>query len=265
MADTTALIKVKDVSQTFLAGKEQVRAVKEASFEIQPNTFNIVYGPSGSGKTTLLNTLVGLQKPTSGQVILQDKDVYKLNSDELAALRANKIGIVLQTNYWVNSLNVLDNISLPLLFLGYNRKAANNIAKMSLERAKMTAYAKKYPTYLSGGEQQRVAIARALANDPLFIVTDEPTGNLDTANGDAVMELLQNIKDEYRRTVILVTHNMEYLPLADKILHIQDGIVEELASDNIQEKTDKLIEDIRKRTTYFKNLNLGSKAISRSV
>lgn len=136
---------------------------------------------------------------------------------------------------------------------------------MSLERAKMTAYAKKYPTYLSGGEQQRVAIARALANDPLFIVTDEPTGNLDTANGDAVMELLQNIKDEYRRTVILVTHNMEYLPLADKILHIQDGIVEELASDNIQEKTDKLIEDIRKRTTYFKNLNLGSKAISRSV
>ena len=265
MAENTTLIKVDKVSQTFLTGKEQVKAIKEASFEIQQNTFNIVYGPSGSGKTTLLNTLVGLQKPTSGQVILQDKDVYKLNSDELAALRANKIGIVLQTNYWVNSLNVLDNISLPLLFLGYNRKAANNIAKMSLERAKMTAYAKKYPTYLSGGEQQRVAIARALANDPLFIVTDEPTGNLDTANGDAVMELLQNIKDEYRRTVILVTHNMEYLPLADKILHIQDGIVEELASDNIQEKTDKLIEDIRKRTTYFKNLNLGSKAISRSV
>ncbi len=265
MAENTTLIKVDKVSQTFLTGKEQVKAIKEASFEIQQNTFNIVYGPSGSGKTTLLNTLVGLQKPTSGQVILQDKDVYKLNSDELAALRANKIGIVLQTNYWVNSLNVLDNISLPLLFLGYNRKAANNIAKMSLERAKMTAYAKKYPTYLSGGEQQRVAIARALANDPLFIVTDEPTGNLDTPNGDAVMELLQNIKEEYRRTVILVTHNMEYLPLADKILHIQDGIVEELASDNIQEKTDKLIEDIRKRTTYFKNLNLGSKAISRSV
>lgn len=265
MQDNLALIKVKNISQTFLVGKEQVRAIKDASFEIQQNTFNIIYGPSGSGKTTLLNTLVGLQKPTSGQVVLQDKDVYKLSSDELAYLRANKIGIVLQTNYWVKSLSVLDNISLPLLFLGYNKKTANDIALLSLERVKMTSFKNKYPTYLSGGEQQRIAVARAIVNDPLFILTDEPTGNLDTINGDAMMELLQNIKEEYKHTVILVTHNMEYLPLADKLLHIQDGVLEEITSDNVQERTDKLIEDTRKRTTYFKNLNANSKILEKVI
>ena len=265
MADNTILIRAENITQTFLAGKELVKAIKEASFEIQQNTFNIIFGPSGSGKTTLLNTLVGLQKPTSGQVILQDKNVYKLSSDELAYLRANKIGIVQQTNYWIKSLNVLDNISLPLLFLGYNKNTANKIAMLALERVKMGSFRKKYPIYLSGGEQQRIAIARAIASDPLFIVTDEPTGNLDTPNGDAVMELLQGIKQEFKHTIILVTHNMEYLPLADKLLHIQDGVLEELASNNIQEKTDKLIEDIRQRTTYFKNLNLNSNIVSKGI
>ncbi len=244
---SVALIKATNIRQEFKVGDEVITPLKGATFEIGENSFNIVYGPSGSGKSTLLNVLTGLQNPTSGKVLFEGRDVYALKPDELAHFRANQIGIVYQTNYWVKSLNVIENVSMPLYFLGYTRPKAAKIAMTALERINMGGYAKKFPVLLSGGEQQRIAMARALVNNPLFIIADEPTGSLDSKNGDMIMNLLQNCQTEFKRTVILVTHNMEYLPLADHLLHIQDGEVQEMSNASIQTATNDMIDEMRER------------------
>ena len=248
------MIKASNVDQQFQVGEEMIQPLKNVSFDILENTFNIIFGPSGSGKSTLLNVLTGLQRPTSGTVLFEDKNVYKFHPDELAYFRANRIGIMYQTNYWVKSLNVLDNVSLPLYFLGHSRASAAKMALDSLSRIGMENYAKKYPAFLSGGEQQRVALARALASDPMFIIADEPTGSLDSKNGDKVMTLLRRCQTEFNRTIILVTHNMEYLPLADNLLKIQDGQVLQMPHENINKTTDSLIGEIKERITRLSKM-----------
>jgi ABC-type lipoprotein export system ATPase subunit len=241
------IVKASNVQQSFQVGDETITPLKDVSFELGENSFNIIYGPSGSGKSTLLNVLTGLQRPTKGVVTFEGRDIYSLKPDALAYFRANRIGIVYQTNYWVNSLSVIDNISMPLYFMGYSRAKANKIAQQALDQVNMGDYAKKSPILLSGGEQQRVAMARALAADPLFIIADEPTGSLDSKSGDMIMDLLRVCQQDLKRTVILVTHNMEYLPLADHLLHIEDGQVTELVNESIQKTTDSLMRDMRER------------------
>ena len=241
------LIQAKDIYQSFIVGGEKIEVLKGISFNIKDNTFNIVYGPSGSGKSTLLNILTGLQKPTSGLITFNKEDVYNFKSNKLAQFRAHRIGFVYQQNFWVKSLNVLENISLPLYFLGYSRSRSAPLAMLALERVGMQSYAKKRPLFLSGGEQQRIAMARALVNDPLFIIADEPTGSLDSKNGDMIMNLLQNCRDEFRRTVILVTHNMEYLPLADHLIHIEDGQIEDMQNEDIEQTTKDLMDRLKGR------------------
>ncbi len=240
-------IDIENVEQDFISGSERVNVLKKVSCKITENSFTIIYGASGSGKSTLLNILSGLQHPTKGSVRFSGEDIYGLTPDELAHFRANKIGIVYQTNYWVKSLNVIENVSMPLYFLGYNRQKAAKLAMLALERVNMQDYAKKYPILLSGGEQQRIGLARALANDPLFVIADEPTGSLDSKNGDAVMSVLEQAQSEFRRTVILVTHNMEYLPLADSLLHIQDGSVTIMDGSSIKQTTEDLMDATRDR------------------
>lgn len=215
------------------------------------NSFNVIYGASGSGKSTILNIITGLQKPTQGNITFKDQDIYKLKADDLARFRASRIGIIYQQNFWVSSLNVLENVALPLYFLGYNKSLAKDMAMISLERIDMQSYAKKYPTLMSGGEQQRVAVARALVNDPLFIIADEPTGSLDTTNGDKVMDLLRKAHSDSLRTIILVTHNMEYLPLADNLLHVQDGTVESSKDESITQITNSLMDSMKTRLNEF--------------
>lgn len=233
--------------QQFRVGTETITPLRKVSFDIAENSFNIIYGSSGSGKSTLLNVLTGLQRPTSGTVIFEDRDIYGLTPDELAHFRANRIGFVYQTNYWVKSLNVIDNVAMSLYFLGYKRSQSYKVALNALERVNMADYAKKYPVLLSGGEQQRVAMARALATDPLFVIADEPTGSLDSKNGDMIMNLLRSCQEDLKRTVILVTHNMEYLPLADKLLHIEDGTLQEMRQDSIHSTTQALLHDMQDR------------------
>ncbi len=245
--DSASLIKAINLRQEFKTGDETIVPLKDASFEVLANSFNIIYGPSGSGKSTLLNILTGLQKPTSGKVYFESNDVYSLKSDKLAHFRANRIGIVYQTNYWVKSLNVIENVSMPLYFLGYSRSAAAKIAQQALDQVQMSEYGKKYPVFLSGGEQQRIAMARALVNDPLFVIADEPTGSLDSKNGDMIMDILRKCQSELKRTVILVTHNMEYLPLADQLLHIEDGELVKMEHNSIVNTTNALIEEMRQR------------------
>ena len=241
------LIDISGVSQSFKVGDEMINVLKEVDFKMSENTFNIIYGPSGSGKSTLLNILTGLQKPSTGRVVFGGELLYELTPNQLAYFRANQIGIVYQQNYWVKSLNVIENVSMPLFFLGYSRRAAAKAAMVALEKVNMAQYAKKRPVLLSGGEQQRIAMARALVNDPLFIVADEPTGNLDSENGDMIMRLLQKCQTELNRTIILVTHNMEYIPIADHLLHIQDGRIEQMMSDDITTTAEKLLTQMKQR------------------
>jgi len=242
------IIDIKGVSQSFNLGEETVKILQKVDFALEDKTFNIIYGPSGSGKSTLLNILTGLQEPTTGSVEFDGKFLYKLSPDELAYFRANEIGIVYQQNFWVKSLNVIENVSMPLYFSGMSRSAAAKKAMQALETVEMQSYAKKHPGFLSGGEQQRIAMARALVNNPLFIIADEPTGNLDSKNGDMIMGLLQKCQTELGRTIILVTHNMEYIPLADRLLHIEDGVVTQTThSTDIQTTADTLLLDMKHR------------------
>lgn len=247
------LIKADGVCQSFGQGDEIVNVIKNVNFEIRNNTFNVIYGASGSGKSTLLNILTGLQRPSEGMITFKGEDVYSFTPDELARFRASRIGIVYQSNYWVQSLNVMENVAMPLYFLGYNRSLAADMAMIALERIDMQSYAKKYPSVLSGGEQQRVAMARAIVNDPMFIIADEPTGSLDSKNGDKIMELLTKAYSDSLRTIILVTHNMEYLPLADNLLHIQDGEVQNPDSGSIKATTDEMIASMKARLDQFAN------------
>jgi ABC-type lipoprotein export system ATPase subunit len=241
-------IDISGVSQEFKSGDENIHVLKNLAFKLKKNTFNIIYGPSGSGKSTLLNVLTGLQKPTTGKVLFNGQALYDLNPDELAYFRANEIGIVYQQNYWIKSLNVIENVSVPLYFSGHSRASANELAIEALAKVGMADYAKKHPSLLSGGEQQRIAMARALVNDPHCIVADEPTGSLDSVNGDMVMNLLKRFHDLLGRTIILVSHNMEYIPLADHLLRIEDGsIIETTDEADITKTTDKMLNDMKDR------------------
>lgn len=254
-------ISVKGVQQQFAVNNQSVEALKRVDFDITFNSFNLVYGPSGSGKSTLLNVLAGLQPPTSGKVFVEGQDIYGLKPDELAHFRANRVGFMHQTNHWIKSLNVIENLSVPLYFLGYSRSKAKKLAMIALERVNMAQYAEKSPLVLSGGEQQRVAMARALANDPILIIADEPTGNLDTVNGDAIMNLMLVAQKEFRRTIILVTHNMEYISLADHLLKIQDGLVEDTPSSDRSKVMKRLLHDVNSRIEHLSEVKKNAKSI----
>jgi len=241
-----SLIKVETVEKKFYLDSETVHALKNVSFSIPQRSFSIIYGPSGSGKSTMLNTLVGLEPPTSGKVIIDGQDLYALSPDKRANFRARTLGMVYQTNYWVNSLSVLDNVCMPLYLSGYSRRQAGLIAMESLETVGMQDYAKKRPTVLSGGQQQRVSMARAIIANPDLIVADEPTGNLDTKNGDMIMNLLSDLNHKMRKTIILVTHNLEYLSLSSHRVQIRDGVATEddgnfgLSAEEKQERIKRL-------------------------
>ncbi len=245
-----ALISIEQVEKKFFLDSETVHALKNINFSIPRQSFSIIYGPSGSGKSTLLNTIVGLEPPTSGRVIIEGQDLYSLSADRRANFRARTLGMVYQTNYWVNSLSVVDNISMPLYLSGYSKRQATMISMESLEMVGMASFAKKRPTVLSGGQQQRVSMARAIVANPELIVADEPTGNLDTKNGDMIMNLLSDLNHKLQKTIILVTHNLEYLSLSTHRIQIKDGEASEddgsygLTSDQKKEKIKRLQESL---------------------
>ncbi|RTK94591.1 ABC transporter ATP-binding protein [Candidatus Saccharibacteria bacterium] len=252
--DDSVLMSVTGVNQVFDVGDEKVTVLTDINFDIKANSFNIIYGSSGSGKSTLLDILAGLKAPSSGQVIVGGKDIYALSPDELAAHRANKVGFVHQANYWIKSLNVLDNVTVPLFFLGYTKKEGLKMAMQALDYVGMASYAKKSPIMLSGGEQQRIGMARALANSPLLIIADEPTGNLDSENSRNIMKLLIDSQAVFRRTVIVVTHNMGYITLADHLLKIEDGRVLDVAPDKTSAQIKTLMNEVEQEIKQNKEL-----------
>lgn len=221
----TDLIRFTDLCKTFGVKHGRVEVLKNLNFTVPKGSFTILFGPSGSGKSTILNTILGLEPPTSGTVDVNGTNLYSLTSDQRAKFRTHFVGMVTQDNYWVNSLSVADNVALPLYLSGWRRNKARKVAQKSVERVHLEKYLNSRPTVLSGGEQQRISVARATVKDPQILIADEPTGNLDTKNGDEVMQLLLQQTQDGHSTVIMVTHNPEFLQYANNILHIKDGVV----------------------------------------
>ena len=241
------LFKANNISLKFDTGAETVTAVKKGGFAIPEGGITIIFGPSGSGKSSMLNILSGLQPPTTGVIEYRGKDMYDQDQDELAHFRAHEIGIVYQTSYWVKSLTVLENVAMPLYLQGFTKIEAHKKALAALERTHMAEYANKYPMLLSGGEQQRIAMARAVIHDSPVVIADEPTGNLDSKNGDEIISLLVELHEQYGKTIVLVTHNMEYLPIADHLLNIQDGTITEIAQRDIPGTVQRMMDALEGR------------------
>lgn len=227
MIDSDTLVQLENVNKQYLTQEGSVSVLKNVNVTIKKNTFTIIFGPSGSGKTTILNMILGLLSPSSGRVIVAGQDLYKLDQNERAKFRARNFGMAYQTNNWVASLSVLENIALPLYLSGYDRSTASLEAIKSLERVGLAKYASYNPRLLSVGQQQRISMARATVAVPILLVADEPSGNLDSKNGDMIMRLITSYKSEQQSTIILVTHNRNYLPLSDYRLFITDGVVSE--------------------------------------
>lgn len=227
MSSNETLVKFEHVTKQYTAQDGTVTVLKDVNFEIKKNTFTILFGPSGSGKTTILNMVLGLLPPTSGKVFVTGQDIYKWDQNERAKFRARNFGSVYQTNNWIGSLDVIENIALPLYLTGMEHSAAVKQARESLRRVDLEKFAHYRPQVLSVGQQQRISMARATVVTTLLLVADEPTGNLDSKNGDMIMRLIMSFKNEHDSTIILVTHNAEYLPLSDHRLFITDGVVTE--------------------------------------
>lgn len=224
------MIQLKNAQKVYPMGEVNVPALRGIDLTIQPGEFVAIMGPSGSGKSTLMHLLGCLDIPTDGVVQLDGYDVAKLDEDTLAQIRGKKIGFVFQTFNLISTLTALENVELPLFFQGVSRTERRARALELLSKVGLEGRAHHKPAQLSGGERQRVAIARALANDPEIILADEPTGNLDSESGEAILEFLKQLNHE-GKTIILVTHNPEAAAYAQRIIRIKDGrLVEEIAN-----------------------------------
>ena len=222
MSDET-VIHVEDLVKTYRLGKVSIPALRGISFDVKRGEFLVVMGPSGSGKTTLLNLLGAIDKPTSGRIFIDGKDVTALGEGELTKLRRHKIGFIFQFYNLIPSLTALENVELPMLTAGVSRKDASKRAFQLLETVGLTDRVGHLPDELSGGEQQRVAIARALSNKPSVILADEPTGDLDTKTGMEIVEVLYGTSKKENATVVVVTHDPMITEEADGILQMRDG------------------------------------------
>jgi len=215
------MIQLRGVSKTVMSGGRPLTILYPLDLTIRSGQFLAVLGPSGSGKSTLLGLVAGLDAPSSGEIIIDDVDITKLGEDALAKLRGEKIGFVFQFFHLVPSLTAFENILVPMEIA--RRRDAAARAKQLLAEVGLSDRGHHYPSQLSGGEQQRVAIARALANDPPFILADEPTGNLDSTTGKLIMQLLLDVRRQRQTTMMLVTHDADLAALADSRLVLRDG------------------------------------------
>ncbi len=221
-------LKVQNVRKSFHVGNQDIPVLKDISFEIATGDFLVIFGPSGCGKSTLLHALLGLEAPSSGTVSLLGADLYAGTSeDDRSEFRKNHIGMVYQQPNWVRSLTVIENIQFPLLLKREDPVQAATKAREILRTVDMGDWADYMPAELSSGQQQRIALARALVTNPEIIIADEPTGNLDFDSGQALMELLQQMNLKVKKTIVMVTHDLEYLQFAKTGIKMIDGQIEE--------------------------------------
>lgn len=218
------LLRVNNVKKSFIIGGQNISVLKGVSLDMNYGDFGIIFGPSGCGKSTLLHTILGMEKPSEGEIFFDGINLYNLNEDEIVTNRKGKIGVVFQQSIWIKSLNVLENVSFPNRLSGMSKKEAEDKAIEVLKEVKLEEWSHHQPAELSSGQQQRVSLARALSTDPIMIVADEPTGNLDTVSGDELMNLLSDLNKKKGKTVLMVTHDLEYLRFANRLYHIIDGL-----------------------------------------
>lgn len=219
----STILETKNLCKFYGAKENEVKAVDKINIEIKEGEFVAIVGKSGSGKSTLLHMLGGLDTPTSGEVLLKGKELYKMKEDELAVFRRRKIGFIFQAFNLVSSINVWENILLPIGLDG--KKVDTEYINDIIETLGIEKKIHNLPNTLSGGQQQRVAIARALASRPDILFADEPTGNLDTKTSDEVIALLKMSAKKYGQTIVMITHDDEIAQVADRILIIEDGKV----------------------------------------
>ncbi|MBP8591431.1 ABC transporter ATP-binding protein [Candidatus Shapirobacteria bacterium] len=221
------LLKLEQVSKIYQMDGIRVEALKSVSFRVSRGEFLVIMGPSGSGKSTLMHLIGLLDRPTSGQIFLNDNPVSKLSEKEQARLRNKEIGFIFQFFNLLERTSALDNVRLPLFYAGVNPREQERKARKALEQVGLGQRLTHYPSQLSGGERQRVAIARALVNNPSLILADEPTGNLDSKSGREIMKIIASLHRE-GRTVILITHDSSLTCYGQRLIVIKDGeIIEE--------------------------------------
>jgi len=218
------MIECKNIVKTYFSGDVATAVLKNISFKIADEEFVAITGPSGSGKSTLMHILGALDTPSSGEYLLDGENVANFTDDELADIRKNKIGFVFQSFNLLPRATVMRNVILPLIYAGVSENEREEIATKALLAAGLDeSHFYHLSNQLSGGQMQRVAIARALVNNPSLILADEPTGNLDTKTGEIVLETFRQLNERYKRTIILITHEMDVARRADRIIQIRDG------------------------------------------
>lgn len=233
------IISIRGLKKVYRMGQEKVFALNGIDLDIKKGEICCLYGTSGSGKSTLLNMVAGLEKPTRGSVVIKGIHVEKLNEKQLAKFRQKYVGFIFQSYNLLPNLTALENVTLPLMFKGYSRKARNKEAIKMLKAVGLENRLNHKPNQMSGGQQQRVSIARAFVEKPEIILADEPTGNLDSKTTIEIMELISGMAEQYGQTILLVSHDNEAAAYADRIIHIRDG----------------LIERIEVKDKYYKNLD----------
>lgn len=218
------IVDIKQVYKDYGQGDMTVNILKNINLEVEKGEYIAIMGPSGSGKSTLMNIIGCLDVQTSGTYLLEGIDVSRINDDKMAEIRNEKIGFVFQQFHLLPKLNATENVALPLLYRGYSKEKRTKIAEETLEKVGLGDRKKFYPNELSGGQCQRVAIARAIAGNPVLLLADEPTGALDTAAGEQVMEIFKKLNNE-GVTIIMITHEQEIANHANKIFYIRDGML----------------------------------------
>lgn len=222
------LIEVRQLTREYLAGEVRIAALRGVSLTIHRGEFVAIMGPSGSGKSTLLNMLGAIDVPTTGQIILEGQDLSKLDDDAQTILRRRKIGFIFQKIHLVPTLTAIENVALPLQLDGITTAEAMKRATASLDAVGLSARLTHLPSAMSGGEQQRVAIARALVIDPALVLADEPTGALDSVNGQQIVDLLRKLVAERGHTIVVVTHDPGVAAQANRTIHVRDGMLVDL-------------------------------------
>jgi putative ABC transport system ATP-binding protein len=221
------MIRLINVHKIYLQGRNKITALAGLSLDIQKGEFAAVMGPSGSGKSTLLHLIGGLDRPTEGQVLVDGRIISQMADDEVTLFRRTRIGFVFQFFNLLPTLAAVENVMLPLILDGRSSTESNLRAKTLLERVGLEGRRDHLPEELSGGEMQRLAIARALAFNPPILLADEPTGNLDSKSGEAILQLMRRINQEEHCTVVMVTHDREAAGHGERIIRLRDGMIEE--------------------------------------
>jgi putative ABC transport system ATP-binding protein len=223
--DDAPLILIRNVSRRYVRGVDRIVALDDVSLGIPAGRFVAFMGPSGSGKSTLLNLVSGIDQPSQGEVVVAGQELGGLSEDELAHWRARHVGLIFQFFNLIPVLNALDNVALPLLLTDLDKSERERRAETALRIVGLDDRLDHYPRTLSGGEQQRVAIARAIVTDPDLIVADEPTGDLDARNAEAILGLLRELRREFGKTVVMVTHDPRAIRYVDDVYHLDKGLL----------------------------------------